>query len=108
MPEPPPSSADPDRADADRWPWRCLGCGTTIYHDGELCRDCVSAHRRAHAGRGGDASDGFLEWVCEEPVSAFVLKVSVVAGIELALTSLWLRLALSGFVEYGSVVPIVG
>lgn len=94
MPGSPPTGADDDRPDPDSWPWACLDCGTTIYHDGECCRDCARARQLARAASEGGDPGGFLEWMAGEPAPAFVLKVSTVAAMELALTSVWLQFVL--------------
>jgi hypothetical protein len=100
------------RKSPDTWLWRCVGCGGTLYHDVELCRDCHSLERYRHAvggygetGRRPDAPRGFLDWMRRQPASVLSVKVSVVAGVELALTTLWLKL-LVGSAWLGGTVPV--
>lgn len=106
MTEPPSAAAKNARGDADTWPWRCLGCGGTIYHDGEFCRECRTVAApgdgsRRHRG-------GFLDWIRRQSLAALSLKVTVVAGIELALTAFWLQLFLRRSGELVQVVPSLG
>lgn len=104
--------ADDGQTDADTWPWRCLRCGGTLYHDVELCRDCFALERYRHSMGGyGEASpepdrpEGFLDWMRRQPASALSLKVSVIAGVELTLTTVWLHLLL-GLGGLAGLVPI--
>ena len=106
--------ADAGPTDADTWPWRCLRCGGTIYHDVELCRDCFALERYRHTMGGygeanpePDGPEGFLDWMRGQPASALSLKVSVIAGIELALTMVWLQLlpGLGGLGGLASILP---
>lgn len=107
MPEPPDSDANDGQSSADTWPWRCLGCGGTIYHDVELCRECRPRGPHGEAGRRPEAAEGFVDWMRREPASALSLKVSVIAGVELALTAVWLQLLVgaSGLAGLAPVVP---
>ena len=102
-----PSRAPTDRDESDTWPWRCLECGTTIYHDGEVCLDCESSRRVRRAGGRPDRSVGFVDWVRAQTATGLVLKVTVVASIELALTTFWLQTLLGRVLELGGLVPIV-
>ena len=99
-------SASTDRGESDTWPWQCLDCRTTIYHDGEFCRSCDSSHRRPRTYGEPDTSNGFVDWMRGQTASGLVLKVTLVAGIELALTTFWLQTLLRRSVELGGVVPI--
>ena len=105
--------ADDGPTDADVWPWRCLRCGGTIYHDVELCRDCFALERYQHTMGGyGEASlepdqpEGFVDWMRRQPASALWFKVSVIASVELTLTTVWLQLLL-GLGGLASLAPIL-
>lgn len=100
------SRAEPDRGEPESWPWRCLYCRTTIYHDGERCRDCRSSRRPAGRRPAPDAPDGFADWVREQTAPALVLKVTAIAGIELSLTALWLRVVSRGHL-LGGALPVI-
>lgn len=106
MPGPPDPDADDDAASPHAWPWRCLGCGGTIYHDGERCRDCRRSDRAGAAGRHRDSPEGFVDWMRRQPASTLSLKVSVVAGVELSLTAAWLQLLLGASGLAGVVPPV--
>lgn len=93
--------ADDGHAEPDTWPWRCLRCGGTLYHDVELCRDCFALERYQHtmggygeAGLEPESPEGFFDWMRRQPASALSFKVSVIAGVELTLTTVWLQLLL--------------
>lgn len=77
--------------DGDRWPWRCLGCDGTIYHDGEYCSACAAATRR---GRRDEPHDHrtFRDWIRDQTYPSFVTRVATLAGFELSLTAVWLHL----------------
>ena len=96
---------DADHEDADIWPWQCLECGVTIYHDGECCLDCESTTPLATYGGEASTTEGFLDWMREQPATTFVLKVSAVAGVELALTTFWMRAVLQRSLDLASVLP---
>lgn len=106
MTEPPTRHAEDVATDADTWPWRCLRCGGTIFHDGERCRDCRTIDPSAAAT--ASRPRGFIEWMRAEPLATFSLKVTATAGVELALTALWLELLLSRSAELARVVTLVG
>lgn len=95
-----------DRDESDTWPWACVDCRTTIYHDGAFCRACESAYRSRETNWESDTSDGFVDWMRDQTASVLVLKVTAVAGIELALTAFWLQTLLRGSVALAGVVPI--
>lgn len=107
MPGSPATDTGDRQSDADTWPWRCLGCGGTIYHDGERCRECRRSSRHGAGIRRPESPEGFVDWMRHEPASALSLKVSVIAGVELALTAAWLQLLLgaSGLAGLAPVVP---
>lgn len=89
----PASSPSPE---VDSWPWRCLGCEATIYHDGEFCVDCRSARAAVRDADVEQHSAGFLDWIQGQPYPVFVAKVVAVASFEVLLTLLWLQLLLFG------------
>lgn len=108
MPDRTTSSADARFEESDTWPWQCLDCGTTIYQDGDFCRDCASSHRLGDGYREPNSSNGFIGWMRDQSLPSFVLKTTAVAGIELALTAFWLQTALFRFLEMGTTLPIMG
>jgi len=95
-------------ADDDAWPWRCVGCGATIYHDGEFCPDCETTYDTVEATRSARAPTAFFEWMRREPFPAFALKVTLISGVELGLTVLWLRLLLYGLTGLPHIGPLLG
>lgn len=99
------TNTDPESEDA--WPWNCLSCGTTIYTDAECCRDCESAHLPAFHVRQRDISVGFVDWMRRETVPTFVRKITVIASIELSLTTLWLYALLIYADAFGRVTPAI-
>lgn len=80
----------------DEWPWECLSCGTTLYHDVEHCRTCASASVHPKTRGRSSALREFVSWMRREPYPSFVLKVTAISSTELALTALWLHLILLG------------
>ena len=96
MPAPTSTRGDPNDAAVDTWPWECLDCGTTIYHDGEFCGGCEAAYRARGSARRRRDRRGFLDWMRGESVSDYVLKVTAIAGVEEALTAVWLHVLLRG------------
>lgn len=92
--------------DVDTWPWRCLGCEGTIYHDVELCHDCRLVRPVAHRTNRRHPVAEFLDWIRREPYPTFVTKVTAVASLEIALTTLWLHLMLFGSAGVGY-LPVV-
>jgi len=50
------------------------------------------------------SSEAFFEWMRGEPITSFSFKVTMISGIELGLTMLWLRLLLFGVAG----VPLLG
>lgn len=95
-----------DRDESDTWPWACVDCGTTIYHDGAFCQSCEAAYRSHGTARDPDSPDGFVDWVRNQTAVDLALKTTAVAGIELGLTAFWLQALLRRSVELGGVVPI--
>lgn len=108
MPRPSTNDAEDDRSAADTWPWRCLGCGETIFHDVEFCRDCTSAGFYDDTGRRFDSPEGFLDWMRSEPLPSFSVKVTTITAVELALTTLWLQFLLGGSIDLTQFGPFVG
>lgn len=108
MTEPPSAAAENVSTEADTWPWRCLRCGGTIFHDGERCRDCRTIDPSADASSRRPDAEGFLEWMRGESLPSFSLKVTATAGVELALTSLWLQLLLRHSAELARIVALAG
>ena len=107
------ADADDGPPEPDTWPWRCLRCGGTIYHDVELCGDCFALERYRHTMGGygearlePDGPEGFVDWMRGQPASALSLKVSVIAGLELTLTTVWLQLLL-GLGGLAGLAPIL-
>ena len=100
------SGGDRHPGEGDGWPWRCLDCGATIYHDGECCRECRSARRVRSGAREADRSGSFLAWMRAEPASTFALKVTLISGAEVGLTALWLVFLLGGATRLGVTVPV--
>ena len=107
MSGPPTSRPSTDRDDADTWPWACLDCGATIYHDGEFCVACESSHRIRRAHAESERSNGFRAWMREQTATDLVLKTTLVAAIELGLTTVWLQALLRRSLELGSLVPVI-
>lgn len=103
MTRPPSAVTEQDRTDPDTWPWRCLNCGGTIFHDGEHCRDCRTSRHHSDDPSQGTSSEGFLAWIRRESFATFSLKVTLISGIELALTALWLRLLLLRSIDLATV-----
>ena len=97
-----------DRTHPDAWPWRCLGCGGTIFHDVEFCRDCESTRPPPEQPPPLEVPEEFLEWMRNEPRPTFSAKVTAITGIELLLTTLWLELLLRGPVELARLGVLVG
>ena len=83
----------------ETWPWECLHCGTTIYHDGEYCRECESRHVFTEDNRWIRGLRAFLRWMRRESHPSFVLKTTSIASVELTLTAFWLQLMLVGPTE---------
>lgn len=106
MPTEAPAEEDRDDASGDTWPWACLECGTTIYHDGDWCRDCASTYQVDDGGPRRESSDGFVDWMCRQSASAFVAKVTVLAGFELLLTAFWLQQVLPRIAELGRLLLV--
>ena len=103
--------ATPDVLDTERtgdatWPWRCVECESTIYHDGEFCRDCKSSPSPKR-GRLGDGLREFVSWMRRESYWTFVPTVTIITGIELALTALWLQILVFGPPEFARMTAIV-
>lgn len=94
MPSAPSSRTDAEQAETESWPWHCLSCGETIFHVDTYCRDCTKPHRRGSTRRRESTASGFLDWIRQQSVLALSLKVTVIAGVELALTTLWLQILL--------------
>lgn len=82
----------------DGWPWSCARCGTTVYHDALVCRECDRTESRAAE----PPSRGFVAscaaWMRRQSYPEFVTRVGTIAGTELLLTTFWLRLLYSGAV----------
>lgn len=84
------------RSEDASWPWPCLRCDASVYHDVLYCRRCRPAASRAgQAGRRGSAGP-FSSWIREQSYPQFVGAVTSIASIELALTALWLQVMLVG------------
>lgn len=106
MPTFPSPESDGASADEGTWPWQCLGCRGPLYHDGELCRDCRTVD--PFAGEPGlpDALAEFVDWIRVESYPAFLTKITAIAGVEVALTALWLRILLHGPAEVATLLPV--
>lgn len=87
---------DPQRTLDSSWPWACLRCGATVYHDVLYCRDCgpaaSSAAERVRRGSG----EPLRSWIRRQSYPRFVGTVTGIAGVEVALTALWLQILLVG------------
>lgn len=79
----------------DGWPWSCTRCGTTIYHDGDTCRECGRATGVDDRPR---SPGSWTEWMRRQSYPAFVTRVAALAGAELLLTVLWMRVLFAGAV----------
>lgn len=91
---------DLDTGVEDGWPWNCTRCGTTIYHDAVNCKSCE------HQPRGIQETAtslpavvpflgpwiALMEWIDAQSYTSLVAKFSTIAGLELLLTALWLRI----------------
>lgn len=94
MPQPPTDTPAAAESPTDTWPWQCLRCGATIFHDGDHCPDCARSRSLARVADGGRPERGFRAWIRAQSYPSFVATVTAVAGIELGLTALGLRLLL--------------
>lgn len=90
----------------DTWPWRCLGCEGTIFHDAVFCHDCRPAQLPSRSDPSRHPVGAFLDWIRREPYPTFLTKVTAVASLEVSLTALWLQLMLAGSVGIGR-LPVV-
>lgn len=104
VPKPDPAS-NTEPLDTASWPWQCVGCGTTIYHDGDYCRDCESATTSARRGPLLRNLREFVGWMRGQPYRTFVPTVTLITFLELALTALWLELVLLGPSELLRIAP---
>ena len=94
-------------ADEGTWPWRCLGCEGTLYHDGWYCADCATVHAIDRRRRTRDDERGTLRgWIRGQSYPAFVTRVAALAGFDLALTALWLQVLLAAAGTVG--LPALG
>ena len=83
-------------ADDGAWPWRCLGCEGTLYHDGWYCAACAAVHAIDRRRRTrSDPGRTFRGWIREQSYPSFVTRVAALAGFELVLTALWLHVLLA-------------
>lgn len=95
----------------DGWPWNCARCGATIYRDAVHCESC-ERHEQGirNPGRYPSAAfsfiDAWIEWIEGQSYPSLVVKSSTIAGIELLLTSLWLRILYLGLPALPTGVPI--
>lgn len=95
----------------DGWPWSCARCGRTIYHDAVHCNSC-DEHSRDVGDPGGRLTASvpvlgqWVEWIDDQSYSSFVAKSSAIAGIELLLTALWIRVLFLGSLAVPTGVPI--
>lgn len=80
----------------DTWPWRCLGCEGTLYHDAVFCHDCRPAQLTSRSEPSHHPVPAFLDWIRREHYLTFLTKVTAVASLEVTLTALWLQLMLVG------------
>lgn len=83
------------------WPWSCTRCGTGMYHYASVCRECDRAARATDltdVGGPRGAVRSWLGWTRRQSYPRFVATVSAVAGVELLLTALWLRVLFSAAV----------
>lgn len=101
-----PDVLDPDRTGDATWPWRCVGCATTIYHDGEFCRDCKASPSPRNKSLVSGLRE-FISWMRRESYWTFVPTVTVITGIELALTALWLQIIIFGPAEFLRLTSLV-
>lgn len=94
MPEP--SQSDSASSAGDSWPWACLDCGGTIYHDGRFCRDCERARALDRVAALSTPGPRFSHWIREQSYPSFVTSVTAVASLEVSLTAIWLQFLLAG------------
>lgn len=93
------SSRSDRESNEETWPWDCLHCETTIYHDGRYCSECESLRPFVEENRWLRGPRAFLGWMRRESHPSFVLKTTSIASVELALTAFWLQLMLLGPAE---------
>lgn len=96
-----------DEDTAETWPWACLGCDSSVYHDVEFCRDCVASFRSRPSSREPNTSDHFVDWMRDQPAPTFVMKVTAMSGIELVLTAFWLQTVFQWPLEWTRTMPLV-
>lgn len=102
---------DLDTSVDDGWPWNCARCESTIYHDAVHCKAC-----RQQEGGFRDSPmypagrvpliGPLIEWIEAQSYPSLVAKSSTIAGIELLLTALWIRLLYLGVPVLPVGVPI--
>lgn len=97
--QPEPNAArrtDAQRTLEDSWPWLCLRCGATVYHDVLYCGDCGPADSSAAERVRRGSAESLRSWIRRQSYPRFVGTVTGIASVEVALTALWLRLLLVG------------
>lgn len=87
----PSSREDLGPTDEESWPWSCLDCQATIYHDGDYCLDCESAHRSSEPAEPESPVEGFIEGLENESITSLTIKTSVVTIGELTMMGFGLR-----------------
>lgn len=83
----------------DGWPWNCTRCGRTVYHDDLVCRECDRTDRTSTTAPSPRVVRSWVAWMRRQSYPGFVTRVTTIAGIELALTALWMRVLFSGAVS---------
>lgn len=78
------------------WPWNCTRCGRTVYHDVLVCEECDRSARPADPGSLRTLVHELLAWMRRQSYAQFVAVVATVAGAELLLTVLWIKVLFSG------------
>lgn len=87
---------DPQRTLDASWPWTCLRCEATVYHDVLYCRDCGPADSSASTRVRGRSAEPLRTWIRRQSYPRFVGTVTGIASVEVALTALWLQILLVG------------
>lgn len=87
---------DPQRTLDASWPWACLRCEATVYHDVLYCRDCGPADSSDAEGIRRGSAEPLRSWIRRQSYPRFVGTVTGIASVEVALTALWLQIFLVG------------
>lgn len=100
-----------DTSVEDGWPWNCARCGTTIYRDAVHCESCEQRQQGIRSpARYSTAAFSFLdawfEWIEWQSYPSLVAKSAAIAGIELLLTALWLKILYIGGPALPTGVPV--